>query len=82
MWTGPPSAQDRDACTVDGCHPNDLGFYRMAHTLRPVVGKFSQTAKLCGIPRWFLGPIFLSTRPKTCASAALANYLNFLKQYR
>ena len=20
----------RDACTVDGCHPNDLGFYRMA----------------------------------------------------
>lgn len=29
--------QDRDACTVDGCHPNDLGFYRMAQTLRPVV---------------------------------------------
>lgn len=24
----------RDACTVDGCHPNDLGFYRMyKHTL-------------------------------------------------
>lgn len=21
--------QDRDACTVDRCHPNDLGFYRM-----------------------------------------------------
>lgn len=21
---------DRDACTVDRCHPNDLGFYRMA----------------------------------------------------
>jgi len=21
--------EDRDACTVDGCHPNDLGFYRM-----------------------------------------------------
>ncbi|MBQ9995133.1 MAG: hypothetical protein IJP32_02075, partial [Clostridia bacterium] len=19
-----------DSCTVDGCHPNDLGFYRMA----------------------------------------------------
>lgn len=26
---------DRDACTVDGCHPNDLGFYRMAETVRP-----------------------------------------------
>lgn len=22
--------EDRDFCTVDGCHPNDLGFYRMA----------------------------------------------------
>jgi hypothetical protein len=21
--------ENRDACTVDGCHPNDLGFYRM-----------------------------------------------------
>ena len=21
---------DRINCTVDGCHPNDLGFYRMA----------------------------------------------------
>lgn len=21
---------DRAECTVDGCHPNDLGFYRMA----------------------------------------------------
>lgn len=24
------SDTDRDACTVDGCHPNDIGFYRMA----------------------------------------------------
>jgi hypothetical protein len=29
----------RDACTVDGCHPNDLGFYRMACALRPVIAK-------------------------------------------
>ncbi len=27
----------RDACTVDGCHPNDLGFYRMYRTVRPVL---------------------------------------------
>ena len=23
----------RDMCTVDGCHPNDLGFYRMAEAV-------------------------------------------------
>lgn len=28
---------DRDACTVDGCHPNDLGFYRMAEVIYPVL---------------------------------------------
>lgn len=28
---------DRDACSVDGCHPNDLGFYRMAETIYPVL---------------------------------------------
>ncbi len=28
---------DYDACTVDGCHPNDLGFYRMAQTIYPVL---------------------------------------------
>ena len=28
---------DSDACTVDGCHPNDLGFYRMAEALYPVL---------------------------------------------
>ena len=22
--------ENREACTVDGCHPNDLGFMRMA----------------------------------------------------
>lgn len=30
---------ERDACTVDGCHPNDLGFYRMATTVYPVLKK-------------------------------------------
>ena len=28
---------DRDACTVDGSHPNDLGFYRMAKAICPVL---------------------------------------------
>ena len=26
-----------DSCTVDGCHPNDLGFYRMAMKMLPVM---------------------------------------------
>jgi hypothetical protein len=30
---------DRDACTVDGCHPNDIGFLRMAETILPVLEK-------------------------------------------
>ena len=29
--------EDREACTVDRCHPNDLGFYRMYRTLLPVL---------------------------------------------
>lgn len=28
---------DRTDCTVDGCHPNDLGFYRMAQAIEPCV---------------------------------------------
>ena len=28
-------ARDRGSCTVDGTHPNDLGFYRMAETIYP-----------------------------------------------
>ena len=28
---------DRDACSADTCHPNDLGMYRMAQTIRPVM---------------------------------------------
>ena len=27
----------RDCCTVDGCHPNDLGFLRMAEAVLPVL---------------------------------------------
>lgn len=30
---------NRDACTVDGCHPNDLGFYRMYKHILPVLKK-------------------------------------------
>lgn len=30
---------NRDACTVDGCHPNDLGFFRMAKTILPVLSQ-------------------------------------------
>ena len=32
--------EDRDACTVDTTHPNDLGFYRMAQTICPVIEKY------------------------------------------
>ena len=31
--------EDRDSCTVDGCHPNDLGFMRMAQVICPVLKK-------------------------------------------
>ena len=30
---------DADACTVDGVHPNDLGFYRMAQAISPTLDK-------------------------------------------
>ncbi|MDO4739461.1 MAG: SGNH/GDSL hydrolase family protein [Eubacteriales bacterium] len=30
---------DRRECTVDGCHPTDLGFYRMACVIRPVLAQ-------------------------------------------
>jgi lysophospholipase L1-like esterase len=30
---------DWDMCTVDNCHPNDLGFYRMAKKVYPVLKK-------------------------------------------
>lgn len=31
--------KDRDACIVDGTHPNDFGFMRMAKTIYPVLKK-------------------------------------------
>ncbi len=30
---------EKDACTVDGCHPNDLGFYRIAQGIIPTLKK-------------------------------------------
>lgn len=30
---------DRECCTIDNVHPNDLGFYRMAAALEPVLKK-------------------------------------------
>lgn len=37
--------EDRDACTVDGTHPNDLGFYRMFRTILPTLAKALQAQK-------------------------------------
>ena len=34
-------AEERDACTVDGCHPNDLGFYRMYRTMLPILAEMT-----------------------------------------
>ena len=33
------AGEDADSCTVDGVHPNDLGFYRMACGIEPVLAK-------------------------------------------
>ncbi len=33
LWGG----RDRDCCTMDGTHPNDIGFYRMAEGILPSV---------------------------------------------
>lgn len=30
------AGDEREACTVDGCHPNDLGFYRFFKALLPI----------------------------------------------
>lgn len=32
-------------CTVDRCHPNDLGFYRMASVIAPVLRKLIENAR-------------------------------------
>ena len=37
--------EDQDACTVDGCHPNDLGFYRMYKTILPVLRRALKNRK-------------------------------------
>ncbi|MBE6561888.1 MAG: hypothetical protein E7662_12270 [Ruminococcaceae bacterium] len=37
--------EDQDACTVDGTHPNDLGFYRMAERIRPVLARALDDAR-------------------------------------
>ena len=34
---------DRNLCAVDDCHPNDLGFFRMASVIRPVLEKMLNT---------------------------------------
>ena len=31
--------KDRSYCTIDCIHPNDLGFYRMAQAIKPVIEK-------------------------------------------
>ena len=36
---------DRRACTMDGTHPNDLGFYRMARTVYPVLKEVIENGK-------------------------------------
>ena len=36
---------ERSACSVDGAHPNDLGFYRMAQTIAPVLKKALKKSK-------------------------------------
>jgi len=36
--------EDRESCTSDLCHPNDLGFYRMANVVTPVVEKILKKA--------------------------------------
>ena len=33
------AGDDWDSCTVDGCHPNDLGFWRMAQAMEPAIKK-------------------------------------------
>ena len=36
-------ASDRDACSNDGCHPNDLGMHRIAQALCPVLAKLLES---------------------------------------
>ena len=34
---------DRNLCSLDVCHPNDLGFFRMASVMRPVMEKMLES---------------------------------------
>jgi hypothetical protein len=36
--------KDRNLCSFDDCHPNDLGFFRMANTIRPVLQEMLDSA--------------------------------------
>lgn len=36
---------DRDACTVDSCHPNDAGFVRMAEVISGVIDRILRNSK-------------------------------------
>lgn len=36
---------ERDACAVDTCHPNDLGFYRMAKAVQPLLKEALEKTK-------------------------------------
>ena len=36
---------DRNLCSNDNCHPNDLGFYRMAQVIRPVMEQMLRSMK-------------------------------------
>ena len=36
---------ERNACTVDTCHPSNLGFYRMAKTLAPILKEALKKSK-------------------------------------
>ncbi len=39
------SGFEYDGCTVDNIHPNDLGFYRMAQGMLPILKKILYTSK-------------------------------------
>jgi len=34
---------NRNLCSIDGCHPNDLGFFRMANVIRPTLEKMLES---------------------------------------
>ena len=38
-------SEDREVCTVDLCHPNDIGFLRMARTIYPTLKKALESTK-------------------------------------